>query len=184
MVRPVSDIETRNTPPLYAEVGASWYWLLAGPVAGLLMVFVQFRAGLGFQPIVPLLFLGMVSGMLAVQVKAGRIHTSLELTDTALREGTEVLAVDEIEAVFPEPENTVKAAGFMEKWQGRTLGVNATGPLEKWQTSRALGELSGVPRGRTPIGLQLTGGRLVQAWARHPEALRAALTPLVEARRA
>lgn len=180
----MSDIETQGSPPLYSEIGASWYWLLAGPVAGLLMMFVQFRAGVGFQPFVPTLFLVLVSGMLAVQVKAARIHTSLELTATTLREGTEVLAIDEIEAVFPEPENTVKAAGFMEKWQGRTLGVNATGPLEKWQTSRALGELSGVPRGRTPIGLQLTGGRLVQAWARHPEALRAALTPLVEARHA
>lgn len=168
--------------PLYSEIGASWYWLLAGPFAGLLMVFVQFRAGLGFQPFVPLLFVAMVSGMLAVQVKAGRIHTSVELTDTTLREGTEVVGVDEIEAVFPEPENSVKAAGFMDKWQGRTLGVNSTGPLEKWQTSRALGELSGVPRGRTPIGLRLTGGRLVQAWARHPDALRAALIPLVEAR--
>ena len=179
---PVSDVEPQHSAPVYAEVGASWYWLLAGPLAGLLMVLVQFRAGLGFQPFVPLLFLTLVSGMLAVQIKAGRIHTSVELTDTTLREGTEVLPVDEIVTVFPEPENTVKAAGFMEKWQGRTLGVNATGPLEKWQTSRALGELSGVPRGRTPVGLRLTGGRYVQAWARHPEALRAALTRLVEAR--
>jgi hypothetical protein len=122
--------------------------------------------------------------MMAVQIHAGRVHVSVELTDTALREGTEVLPVNEILEVFPEPENTVKAAGFIAKWQGRTLGVNATGPLEKWQTSRALGELSGVPRKRTPIGLRLTGGRLVQAWARHPEALRAELIRLVEARHA
>lgn len=169
--------------PLYSEVGASWYWLLAGPVAGLCMTLVQIRAGVGFQPFVPALFLVLVSGMLALQVKAGRIHTSVELTATSLREGTEVLPVDQILEVFPEPENTVRAAGFMEKWQGRTLGVNATGPLEKWQTSRTLGELSGVPRSRTPIGLRLTGGRLVQAWARHPDALRAELVRLVEARR-
>ena len=122
--------------------------------------------------------------MLAVQVKAGHASTpALELTDTALREGTEVLAVDEIEAVFPEPENTVKAAGFMEKWQGRTLGVNATGPLEKWQTSCALGELSGVPRAapRSVCNSPAVGwwwpGRGI------PEAARGT-DPLVEARRA
>lgn len=168
--------------PLYAEPGASWYWLLAGPAAGLAMAFVQIRVGLGFQPFVPILFLVVVSGMLAVQIHAGRVHTSVELTDTSLREGTEVLAVDDIVEVYPEPENSVKAAGFMEKWQGRTLGVNATGPLERWQTARALGELSGVPRGRTPIGLRLRGDRLVQAWARHPDALRAELGRVLEAR--
>lgn len=178
----MSDVEPLGSAPIYAEAGASWYWLLAGPAAGLAMSFVQIRAGVGFQPFVPVLFLVVVSGMLAVQVKAGRVHTSLELTDESLREGTEVLPVDEIVAVYPEPENTVKAAGFMEKWQGRTLGLEASGPLEKWQTSRALGELSGVPRGRTPVGLGLTGGRFVQAWARNSDALRTELTRLVEAR--
>jgi len=179
---PVSDVEPYGHPLIYAESGASWYWLLAGPVAALAMVFVQFRAGLGFQPFVPGLFLVLVSGMLAVQVKAGRIHTCVELTEDSLREGTEVLPVAEIDAVYPEPENTVKSAGLMDKWQGRTFGVEGTGQLEKWQTSRALGELSGVPRGRTPVGLRLTGGRFVQAWARDSDALRAELTRLVEAR--
>ena len=178
----MSDLEPPGSPPLYAEAGASWYWLLAGPAAGLVMAFVQLRAGVGFQPFVPILFLVVVSGMLAVQVKAGRVHTSVELTDESLREGTEVLPVDEIVEVFPEPENTVKTAGLMEKWQGRALGMQATGPLETWQTSRALGELSGVPRGRTPIGLRLTGGRFVQAWARNSDALRGELVRLVEAR--
>ena len=40
-----------------------------------------------------------------------------------------------------------------------------------------------MPRGRTGIGLKLTGGRTAQAWARHHRDLRAALTPLVEERR-
>ena len=179
----MSDVESHGSPPLYAEAGPSWYWLLAGPAAGLAMTFVQIRAGVGFQPFVPILFLVAVSGMLAVQVKAGRVHTSVELTGESLREGTEVLPVDEIVEVFPEPENTVRAAGLMEKWQGRALGFQASGPLEKWQTSRALGELSGVPRGRTPVGLRLTGGRFVQAWARKSDALRSELVRLVEARR-
>lgn len=165
--------------PLFAEQGASWYWLLAGPAAALVMVFVQYRAGLGFRAFVPALFLVMVSGFLALQVKAARVHTSVELTSETLREGTEVLPLAEILTVYPEPENTVRAAGFMDKWQGRTLGDRSTGRLEQWQTARALGEINGVPRGRTPVGLKLTGGRYVQAWARDHEGLRAALSDLV-----
>lgn len=166
---------------IYAESGASWLWLLAGPAAGLVMLLVQQRAGVGFSPVVPTMFCVLVSGFLALQVKAARVHTSVELTPTMLREGTEVLPLQEIVSIYPEPENTVKAAGFIDKWQGRALGLHASGPLEKWQTARALGELSGVPKGRTPIGLKLSGGRYVQAWARDADALRARLTPLVEA---
>jgi hypothetical protein len=165
--------------PIYAESGASWLWLLAGPVAGLIMVIVQYRAGLGLRLAVPVMFMVLVSGFLALQVKAARVHTSLELTADALRQGTETLPLKEIVSVYPEPENTVKAAGFIDKWQGRALGLSASGPLEKWQTSRALGELSGVPKGRTPIGLRLTGSRYVQAWARDPDAFRTELSRLV-----
>jgi hypothetical protein len=166
-------------PPLYTENGASWLWLLAGPAAGLVMVLVQLRAGVGLQFAVPVMFMVMVSGFLALQVKAARVHTSLELTAQALRQGTETLPLNEIVSVYPEPENTVRAAGLVDKWQGRALGVSATGPLEKWQTARALGELSGVPKGRTPVGLRLTGDRYVQAWARKPDVLRAELSRLV-----
>jgi len=165
--------------PLYTEAGASWLWLLAGPAAGLVMVLVQNRAGVGLQLGVPVMFMVLVSGFLALQVKAARVHTSVELTDETLREGTETLPLNEIVSIYPEPENTVRAAGFMDKWQGRALGISASGPLEKWQTSRALGELSGVPKGRTPVGLRLTGNRYVQAWARNPDALRAELSRLV-----
>lgn len=157
---------TEQSEILLFEPGASWYWLVAGPIAALMMVYVQFSTGVGFQPMVPLLFLAAVSGFLALQVKAGRIHTSVELTADSLREGTEVLPLSEIVSVFPEPEFTKKSDG----------------PLEKWQTARALGELSGVPRGRTAVGLRLAGGRLAQAWARDGDALRSELTRLVESR--
>lgn len=170
---------TDQDRPVYAESGASWLWLLAGPAAGLMMVVIQYRAGMGLRLGVPVMFMLVVAGFLALQVKAARVHTSLELTADALRQGTETLPIAEIVSVYPEPENTVKAAGFIDKWQGRALGISATGPLEKWQTSRALGELSGVPKGRTPIGLRLTGNRYVQAWARNPDALRAGLAGLV-----
>lgn len=156
--------------------------MLAAPAAALAMMSVQFSVGLGFRALVPLLFLVMVGGFLALQIKAARTHTSVELTAESLREGTEVLAVDEIVAVYPDPENTVQGAGFIDKWQGRALGVSSSGPLEKWQTARTLGEINGVPRRRTPVGIKLAGGSYAQAWARDHEALRAALTRLLEAR--
>jgi hypothetical protein len=52
----------------------------------------------------------------------------------------------------------------------------------KWQSARALGELTGVPRGRTGIGLKLTNDRSAQAWARKHHQLRVTLTQLVEER--
>ncbi|MCV7177282.1 DUF3093 family protein [Mycolicibacterium sphagni] len=149
---------------LFFETGASWYWLLAGPAAAIAMLLIQFKGGVGFQPWVPLIFLVLVTGFLGLQVKAARIHTSVELTRDALREGTEVTPLTHIVRVFPEAQHSAKS---------REL-------LEKWQTSRALGELSGVPRGRTGIGVELTGKRTAQAWARNHRGLRAALTSLVE----
>jgi hypothetical protein len=102
-----------------------------------------------------------VTGFLAIQVKAARIHTSVELTPDHLRQGTERVRVDDIVRIYPEP----------------------TGAEEpKWQSARALGELTGVPRGRTGIGLKLTNDRTAQAWARKHQQLRAALTQLVEER--
>lgn len=155
-------------PPLFFENGASWYWLLAGPASAIAMLLIQIKGGVGFQPIVPLIFLVLVTGFLGIQVKAARIHTSVELTHDALRQGTEVTKLIHIVRVFPPAEHSVKSKE----------------PLEKWQTSRALGELSGVPRGRTGIGVELTGKRTAQAWARNHRALRAALTELVEGKTA
>ena len=148
---------------LFYESGASWYWLLAGPVSAIAMLLIQYKGGVGFQPWVPLIFLVLVTGFLGLQVKAARIHTSVELTRTSLRQGTEVTSLSNIVAVYPPAEHSVKSRAL----------------LEKWQTSRALGELSGVPRGRTGIGVDLSGKRLAQAWARNHRGLRAALTDLV-----
>lgn len=113
-----------------------------------------------------MIFLVLVSVFVGIQVKAARIHTSVELTEESLRQGTETILVSEIVRVFPEPENSVAS--------GKSLA--------KWQSARALGELAGVPRGRVGIGIKLTGGRTAQAWARRHRHLRAALTPLVQER--
>ncbi|MGV0602188.1 DUF3093 domain-containing protein, partial [Mycolicibacterium pulveris] len=129
--------------------------------AAVSMGLIQASAGYGFQWLVPGIFLVLVSGFLAIQVKAARIHTSVELTPETLRQGTELTSIDEIVRVYPE----------------------ATGSeTPKWQSFRALGELTGVPRGRTGIGLKLTNDRGAQAWARKHQRLRMALTQLVEER--
>ena len=146
---------------LFSEQGASWLWVLAGPAAGIAMAMIQLSAGYGIQWMVPGLFFVLVSSFLAVQVKAARIHTSVELTTEKLRQGTEVTRTDEIVRVYPE------ASGAQ---------------TPKWQYARALGELTGVPRGRTGIGVRLTDDRTAQAWARKHHQLRAALTNLVEER--
>jgi hypothetical protein len=144
---------------LFQEPGASWLWLLVGPGSAATMVFIQMSSGLGFQPIVPGIFLLLVTGFLTIQVKAARIHTSVELTSTYLRQGAETLLIREILKVYPP----------------------ASGPeAPKWQSARALGELTGVPRRRTGIGLKLSNDRSAQAWARKHQQLRTALTELVE----
>ncbi|MCV7042079.1 DUF3093 domain-containing protein [Mycolicibacterium moriokaense] len=146
---------------LFYEQGASWWWLLAGPGAGIAMALIQLSAGYGIQWLVPGIFFVLVTGFLAIQVKAARIHTSVELTPDQLRQGEERLSIDEIVRIYPEP----------------------SGPEPpKWQSSRALGELTGVPRGRKGIGLKLTNDRSAQAWARKHQRLRTELTRLVEER--
>jgi hypothetical protein len=146
---------------LFYEQGASWMWVSAGPASAVVMALIQKSAGYGIQLLVPGLFLVLVSGFLAVQVKAARIHTSVELTPEHLRQGTERIRTDDIVRIYPQP----------------------TGPEEpKWQSARALGELTGVPRGRTGIGLELTNDRTAQAWARRHHQLRTVLRQLVEER--
>jgi hypothetical protein len=152
--------------PLFYEAGASWYWLLAGPMSAGTMLLIEKNSGYGWQLPVPMAFLVLVTGFLGLQVKAARIHASVELTEQILRQGTETIRVAEILKVYPEPKHP----------QARE------GQPQPWQSARALGELAGVPRGRIGIGLKLTGGRTAQAWARRHRQLRAALTPLVQER--
>lgn len=151
-----------NAPEvLFHEQGASWAWLLAGPFAGVSMAILQITGGYGPDLWIPLIFLVLVSAFIAVQIKAARIHTSVELTTETLRQGTEKIRVEKIVEILPEPMNK---------------------ETPQWESARALGELSGVPKGRTGIGVKLTGPRTVQAWARKPRRLRAALTQLVDER--
>jgi hypothetical protein len=146
---------------LFHEPGATWWWAAAGPVSAGAMAAIQLSTGYGFSPVVPGIFLVLVTGFISIQIKAARIHTSVELTAEALRQGTETTRIEEIVKIFPP------ASGA---------------EVPKWQSYRALGELTGVPRGRTGIGLKLTADRSAQAWARKHLQLREALTALVDGR--
>ena len=158
--------KTTSQGVLFHEQGASWRWLLMGPIAALAMLYIQHGAGMGFQLLVPGFFLVLLSGILYLQVHAARLHTSVELTADSLREGTEVLPIAEIVHVFPETPNSKKSGK----------------DPHPWQEARTIGELNGVPKGRRGIGLKLTGGRTAQAWARDDEALREHLIRLVDGR--
>ncbi|MDX1871646.1 DUF3093 domain-containing protein [Mycolicibacterium sp. 120266] len=154
---------TEPAPPttddvLFREPGASWWWLMVGPASAVAMALIQLTGGAGVQLAVPAVFLVLVTGFLAIQIKAARIHTSVELTPRTLRQGTETIDIADIVRIFPEAKGAEAA---------------------KWQSYRALGELTGVPRGRTGIGLKLTDDRSGQAWARRHRTLRAALEGLV-----
>lgn len=162
MTDPLADPQPASEPTaepvLFSEPGGTWWWLLAGPAAGAAMMFIQVSGGGGVQFGVPVAFMVLVSGFLWIQIKAARIHTSVELTRTTLRQGTESVTIADIVRIFPELKR---------------------GESEKWQTYRPFGELSSIPRGRTGIGIKLTDGRSGQAWARRHRTLRAALESLV-----
>jgi hypothetical protein len=143
---------------LFSEPGASLWWLLAGPVSATTMLLIQLSSGYGWQPLLPGVFLVLVTGFLGLQVKAARIHTSVELTPEYLRQGAETIRISEIVKIYPEVDGSEVPA---------------------WQSSRALGELTGVPRGRTGIGIKLSSDRRAQAWARRHRQLRIALGSLV-----
>lgn len=162
----MSEHELPPPAPLFFERGAGWWWVSFGPIAAGLLLAIQHASGFGFQPVAPAVLLVLVSVMLAIQVQAARIHTSVELSHDTLRQGTETIRVTEIVALYPQ---AARPTGWGKQQR------------EKWQDSRALGELSGVPRRRVGIGLRLTGRRTVQAWARDHRRLRAALADLIPA---
>ncbi|QIS23050.1 hypothetical protein [Nocardia terpenica] len=143
---------------LFAEPGARWRTVAYGPLLCLVILVLElvFRRG-------PVHWFGLtfcallLAGFVALQVVAGRRHVSVELTADALREGVETLPLRTIAEVYPEHDE--------DAWED-----------ESWRSARALGELSGVPRRRTGIGLRLRDGGMVQAWARDHGRLRAELT--------
>lgn len=155
--------ETNTAPAVrFAEPGARWRSVAYGPLLCLIILILELIVrrggvhwfGLGFCAL-------LLAGFVALQVVAGKRHVSVELTDTSLREGAETISLDSIATIFPEHDE--------ESWED-----------EDWQSARALGELTGVPRRRKGIGLKLRDGGLVQAWAKDHLRLREELTAALE----
>lgn len=157
----VTDTETAPTVR-FSEPGARWRSVSYGPLLCLVILVLELVIRRGSVHWFGLAFCALLlAGFVSLQVVAGKRHVSVELTDTSLREGAETVSLDAIATVFPEPDE--------EAWDD-----------EDWQSARALGELSGVPRRRKGIGLKLRDGHLVQAWARDHQRLREELTAALE----
>ncbi|MTL10169.1 hypothetical protein GL307_00525 [Nocardia seriolae] len=155
--------EAINAPGsvLFSEPGARWRAIAYGPALCTIILVIEVIRG-GAIHWFGLAFCALLlAGFVWLQVVAGRRHISVELTPESLREGTEVTSLRDIAEVLPEEDE--------ESWD-----------YEDWQSARALGELSGVPRRRRGFGLKLKDGRLVQAWARDHLTLRAELTAALE----
>lgn len=155
--------EAINAPGsvLFSEPGARWRAIAYGPALCTIILVIEVIRG-GAIHWFGLAFCALLlAGFVWLQVVAGLRHISVELTPESLREGTEVTSLRDIAEVLPEEDE--------ESWD-----------YEDWQSARALGELSGVPRRRRGFGLKLKDGRLVQAWARDHLTLRAELTAALE----
>ncbi|MDR7172723.1 hypothetical protein J2W56_006489 [Nocardia kruczakiae] len=147
---------------LFSEPGARWRTVAYGPLLCLLVLILELALRRGPVHWFGLTFCAiLLAGFVTLQVVAGKRHVSVELTDSALREGTETLPLESIARVFPEHDE--------ESWDD-----------DPWESARALGELTGVPRRRRGIGLKLRDGAMVQAWARDHQQLRAELSAALE----
>ncbi len=145
---------------LFAEPGARWRSVAYGPVLCVIVLILELATGAQPHWFALIFCAAAIGGFVALQVVAGQRHVSVELTSERLRQGTEILPLSNIAAVLPERDE--------DDWDDLD-----------WESARALGELHGVPRRRTGIGLQLRDGALVQAWARDHRGLRAALETAV-----
>ncbi|HJP76572.1 MAG TPA: hypothetical protein VJ914_20045 [Pseudonocardiaceae bacterium] len=135
----------------YAEAGSSWWPVLWGPVFALVGGLVE--ATTGPVHLIEWIVVGIGLAVAAiVWVQARRRVCSVRLTEETLHQGREELAVDRI----AEIEDV-----------GPPLGA------------RVLGGGWTVPKRFTEVPLRLRDGSVVLAWAKNPDALRAALRPLV-----
>ena len=137
----------------YAEPGSTWW-----PVTwGLLFALVGAGAEALSGPVhvIGWVLVGVaLSGLTAIWVQARRRVCSVRVTDELLHQGREPLAVSKIVAVDDV---------------GAPVGA------------RVLGGGWTVPQRFVEVPLKLADGTVVIAWAKDPDALRAALRPLLPA---
>ena len=152
---------------LYSEPGANWRVLVLAPALAVVGLISDAFTGGGmrwFVWVIAAVILGLIGSWM---VHAARQHTSVTLTKNLLMQGQDELPTREIVKVFPPaPRDRAR-----------------DDPAEHWESARALGEISRVPRGRRGVGLQLRRGNLAQAWAKDDDALRASLRLVLDERR-
>lgn len=136
----------------YAELGSSWWPVLWGPIFALAGGLIE--ATTGPVHLIEWIIVGIgLAGLAAVWVLARRRTFAVRLTEELLVQGREELSV------------------------GRIAEVEDVGPP---LGARVLGGGWTVPKRFTEVPLRLRDGSVVLPWARDPDALRAALRPLVE----
>jgi hypothetical protein len=140
-----------TAPVLYAEPGSTWWPLLWGPVFALAGAGVEALSG----PVHVLdwvVVAVLLFGIALLWVHARRRVCSVVLTANALHQGREPLPTSEIAQVDDV---------------GMPVGA------------RVLGGGWTVPKKFTEVPLRLADDTVVLAWAKDPDALRAAIRPLV-----
>lgn len=145
---------------LFYEPGGSWWVVLIGPVLiGAVLALEITGPGQIHWPVLSIFFV-ILTGFSMAQVYAARLHTSVELTERTLRQGTKTLDLARIDKIYP---------------------ANNGSEHRDWESAPALGELSGVPRRRRGVGVKLDNGKMAQAWARDVERFRSELVPAWQA---
>lgn len=140
---------------LFAEPGARWRAVAYGPLICALLLVAELAAGVTPHWFALVFCAVLITAFAVLQIYAARTHVSVEVAGGVLRNGTETTPIRSIAAVLPADSD------------------------EPWEDGRALGELTGVPRRRTAVGLRRTDGELVRTWAKDHRALRAALTEAI-----
>lgn len=149
-----------ESPVRFTEPGGRWRTVAYGPALCLVLLLTELILGGGVHVFGLALFAVLLAALVALPVAAARRHASVEVTDEVLRCGTETIPLADVAEVLPPADPAVE-------------------DLEPWESARVVGDLSGVPRKRTPIGLRLSDGAVVRAWARDGDGLRAALSHAV-----
>jgi len=139
----------------YAESGSTWWPVTWGPVFALVGAGVEALSGPVHVLAWVLVGIGL-AGLTAIWVQARRRVCSVQLTDEILYQGREPLPVDKIVEVDDV---------------GTPIGA------------RVLGGGWTVPKRFVEVPLKLADGSVVLAWAKDPDALLAALRPLLSAAR-
>lgn len=146
-----TDQDDEPARSLYAEPGSTWWPVLWGPGFAVLGAGVEALTGPVHALAWTVVGLGLAIGA-TVWVQARRRICAVRLTSTALFQGRERLAVDRIAEIDEV---------------GQPIGA------------RVLGGGWTVPKRFAEVPLRLRDGGVVVAWAKHPDALRAALGPLI-----